>query len=600
MPIIHKIVEGGEQYLGWALARERALRNQGGNRSIKHDFGDAEVEIRVVGNQSFVFVRSAGIVVPREWVCFGFDPDLKFSAVNDVGTNNGPQGGQERPTPPAHPGCPDEITVTMPPDPTGYEPEEYDRVSEASRVAAGQAAAAARLPLREAWEAAGSPSYPMPSVPVSNGIYKADETTAAYDSSRDYMLVWYRDAIAAHQEYLANVEACNAITAAHQAALVVWTNTVLADWEAQNFPSQVCPPYFVDLLTKQRAGRAAQIAVLPGEIAQGMKGLVLFNPAMHPEYVPREEPAEPLYRIDGPDPFSQSAWVEPGKYETAASTFTSGRVPPAVGTCEAEGAASITVSNVYTGVRPYQYPGGVYAGHVSDLRISLSQAFGYTVSGTIRDKEKSAPQATATPVAVYDAWQASARHEGQYPVSFELFPGDQTGEAFFATFEFEVYDEATEMWQWMPTIQLVDVAPVNSCYSLCYSWPDTERNATYTNRPSFDQSVRAMRSTGFFKHTRTKDGVWSAPQTIVASPISVDLLPLVGLVYGRALPAVICALRGLREWMLPKVTNYNTAVDLAHMAAARIPASVADLQAPEDFMHWLYAQCLSRFQIPFK
>ena len=71
MPIIHKIVEGGEQYLGWALQRERAMRKQGGSRSTKYDLGDAEVEIRVVGDKSYVMVRGT---TPRlrgfNWIAY--------------------------------------------------------------------------------------------------------------------------------------------------------------------------------------------------------------------------------------------------------------------------------------------------------------------------------------------------------------------------------------------------------------------------------------------------------------------------------------------------------------------------------------------------
>lgn len=88
MAIIHKIVEGGEQYLGWALQRERVMRKQGGSRSTKYDLGDAEVEIRVVGNQSFVTIRSVGVTaVPKtpEYVIRPSDmsdvPDSPIAAV---------------------------------------------------------------------------------------------------------------------------------------------------------------------------------------------------------------------------------------------------------------------------------------------------------------------------------------------------------------------------------------------------------------------------------------------------------------------------------------------------------------------------------------
>ena len=98
MAIIHKIVEGGEQYLGWALQRERALRKlaqdrderkrkrQGegqasvtivedevteGHRTAKYDLGDATVEIRIAGNQSFVSLTAVNAKSAKaKWVAY--------------------------------------------------------------------------------------------------------------------------------------------------------------------------------------------------------------------------------------------------------------------------------------------------------------------------------------------------------------------------------------------------------------------------------------------------------------------------------------------------------------------------------------------------
>lgn len=91
MAIVHKVIDGGEQYLGWALARARALRgmgdssetarptkrvreldqsdnriverqrasdgvthSQGRNRTQIYDMGDATVEIRLVGEKTYI------------------------------------------------------------------------------------------------------------------------------------------------------------------------------------------------------------------------------------------------------------------------------------------------------------------------------------------------------------------------------------------------------------------------------------------------------------------------------------------------------------------------------------------------------------------
>lgn len=66
MAIVHKLIEGGEQYLGFALAKERAMRKSGRNGAIKYEMGDADIEVRIAGNQSFVCIKEIGNKSPAE------------------------------------------------------------------------------------------------------------------------------------------------------------------------------------------------------------------------------------------------------------------------------------------------------------------------------------------------------------------------------------------------------------------------------------------------------------------------------------------------------------------------------------------------------
>lgn len=71
MAIVHKLIQGGEQYLGFALARERAMRKQGNNSAMKYDLGDATVEIRIAGNQSFVSLTAVSSKSAKaKWVAY--------------------------------------------------------------------------------------------------------------------------------------------------------------------------------------------------------------------------------------------------------------------------------------------------------------------------------------------------------------------------------------------------------------------------------------------------------------------------------------------------------------------------------------------------
>jgi len=585
MPVIHKVIEGGEQYLGWALARERVLRSQGGNRATKYDLGDAEVEIRIVGNQSLVMLRDAQ-QMPRGWVAFPLFVQLEFSAVNAVDAYGGPQGEGERPIPPAPPRGDDPPVYERPgQDDFKAEVLEYEGPS---LLAAFEAQLAARLPvfvqLNQGVSEAearlrllGMREYYGIS---SAGDNEAGMPVALYSPADDWRLAVWQSEIDYQQQYAQWNAAAGSLQQAYLEQLSVWTSTVLAEWEAKNLPSIVCPPYFVDLIARQRAGRASQIAALRHEIGQGLAVLPMFNPVMHPDYTPREAPSEPF--VLG-SKASQLAWRPDGSYEAIPASTSGGNYAPAVQTC---GSVDFGVSYTNTYVPRF---------------ISNRQAFGYLVNGVVRTTEASAPpMAQATPLDFYGEWLQSPRSTATDPVSFDFFYGGQTGEVFFAMFEYEAYDYETDEWLWIPALELRNTQPLTSCYSICNAYPDHEREAAYTNRPALDRSVRAMRSHAFFKQSRTPAGSWSSPQAIAAAAIEVDLAALIARGVSPDLPDGICVLGGLMDWMLPQHPDPGSAVDAGHMASASIPETVSAVMSPNDFMHWLYAQCLNRFQISFQ
>lgn len=593
MAIIHKVIEGGEQYLGWALARERALRSQGGNRTIKYDLGDAEVEIRVVGNQSFVTLRETGVQVSREWVAFPLFVQLEFSASNAVDTYDGPQGGEERPTPPPQP-VSDNTPTYEPPDRADFKNEALDAQSglsfgNATVQIAFSAQIAARAPVYMEFQNVSQAEAEalMFSMRDYNGISSAGVDAggsfaiATYNPADDYRLASWQYEVD-YRALHATWSAANAAKfEAYRVQLGIWNNTVLAEWEANNLPSNVCPPYFVDLIAKQRVGRAAQIAALHGEIAKGLAVLPMFNPAMHPAYIPKEAPALPF--VMG-ELAAQAVWNPDGGYDTNPSARVGNNYSPAVKTCGA-----VAFGTDYTNAYVPRF-------------ISHTQAFGYMVNGAVRTQEASTPPlARATPHPNYAAWLNSARAPAQFSVSFDFFHGTQAGEVYFALFEYEAYDYATDQWVWTPSNALLGTQPLTSCYSLCYAYPDHDREATYTNRPDHNNSVRAMRSHAFFKQVRTSDGLWSAPKAIAGAPISVDLATLSQSgVYAPSLPDGICVVNGVQDWMLPMFTHPQTAVSQEHLGGVTIPAGPSTISSSDEFMHWLYAQCLDRFQIAFK
>ena len=634
MAIIHKLVESGaEAYLPFLLARERVIRRQrsdgadgsmSGGYSVKYEFGDITAELRMVGNQSFVRLSVTGDVnVSRTWVAFMFEPDTQFSDSNNVPIFNGPQDSK-RPTPPEF--------VT--PD-TGTEPvfdsskfryptgglvpgsDEYPTidgpqieegtVGEANDIRAEYISGLLKeLSVEDRVEAR---SYPEPTKD-KNGEYKyalnfgitfhkvleSNTFTIPGDPPVTITHIYYRawdtytpanDVEVAHIKWFLDekkpyIAAANATFAAAyaewQAELAEWRATVLAEWEAKNVLEQVCPPYFKDLLGKQREGRSAQVAALYAEMRKGMGSLCIASPALHPQYMPKEEPSEELA-------VTVAEWVGPGKYVDVSESWTSEYTIAIYPVCDGDRMRARTYVNAY----PYSPPDAQNSPYVS-----LDQGFGYRVNGTLYDLDSSKPGATVRLLPQYQDWLESDRRPAQNVVSFDLLYGNVPGEVYIALFEFYGYDFKTEQWMWSPSIDLLNTNPLRSCYTICFSYPDHEREAAYADRPDAMQQIAQVRSYAFLKHTKTPTG-WS-PAINVSAPQIVVSVSNVSL---GDIPAVWCAVNGVQDWMLPASPDPNIAVDAAFMATSN-PSTPGQVGSIGELKEWIHAQCLSRFQIPFK
>lgn len=619
LPRVHKHIDGGHQWLSWALGRERALRGAGVSFvDQKYVMPDgAVVHIRINQQDSSVVLRSVG--VGTKWVAFTFEPDTQFSDSNNVPIFNGPQDSK-RPTPPEF--------VT--PD-TGTEPvfdsskfryptgglvpgsDEYPTidgpqiyvgtVGEANDIRAEYISGLLKELSVE--DRVGARSYPKPTndkngeyeyalnfgitfhkaletntfvipgdppVTITNTYYRAWDTYTPANDVEVAHIKWFLDE---KKPYIAAANATFAAAYAEwQAELAEWRATVLAEWEAKNVLEQVCPPYFKDLLGKQRSGRAPQVAALYAEMRRGMGSLCIASRVLHPMYIPKEAPTEELA---GPG----SEWIEPGQYVPRHESVTTSYAPAIFPTCDGDGMRASTYVNAY----PYASDGQ------NNPYINLSQGFGYIVNGTLYDKDRAVPGGTMRLMDQYQDWLESPRSPATGLVSFDLVYGNVPGEVCIALFEFYAYDYMTEQWMWTPSVGLLNTNPLRSCYTICFSYPDHEREAEYANRPVVG-TVTQMRSYAFLKHTKTPTG-WSPAISVSAPQINIDVTSM-----GRGgLPSVWCAVRGVQDWMLPAAPNLNTAVDAAFMA--QLSAS-GQASTTTNLLGLIHAQCLSRFQIPFK
>lgn len=652
MAIIHKLVESGaEGYLPFMLARERVIRNRRGDsfksHTIKYELGDVSAELRMVGNQSFIRLEVGKGTAGGEWVAYSAEPDLRVSVANRVGKTNGPEGTQ-RPTPPPYPQGPAQPTepefdisrfkVTgpgnhpsfqdIPASPpiyknnyddhmrgkTGVVEEQTNRMRafmEANPWFSPRPAPATRVGhfdddtnkymidyslwdgvSRRALSEMSEPVYDngvllIPPYPYTNLVYSYDKAGDALYQFREWLMTDY---FAYAQAFRGWSQAGDALFQQYRLTLIQWNNDVLKPWEALNLPSQVCPPYFTDLLPKQRSGRAAQIIALNNELAKGIKSISVFGPAMRPSYVPREEPQDPFVNGSGGE-WIGSGVVDPitgirgpSRYDGTTSRVEDIIATSALDTCDATEPA-IRYTNAYIGDM------------TQPLAVNTIQGFGQRLNGIIRRKEPEVPGGiVGTPMANYIDWIESERRVGQGGLSFDPLYGEAVGEIYIALFEFYAYDNETEQWLWTPTLQLLqyDTPPIRSCYLTCVSYPDHDREAIYKNRPDPSSSVTAMRSTRFIKHTRSRSGDWSDAVTIQAPVITIDVA---GQDY-FSMPSMFVVMRGLQNWMRPKTPNPYTAVDIDFMGQQTVAGPFTGQS--QDTITWLHAQCLNRFNIPFK
>lgn len=616
MAIIHKLVESGaEAYLPFLLARERVIRRQrsdgadgsmSGGYSVKYEFGDITAELRMVGNQSFVRLTLNGgsNVFGNEWVAFFANANLQYTEANNVQTYQGPETSK-RPVGPTMTPYPDP-PLLPPPNPADYPLSEYvDSATgvgylQSAMVGIAKTARAILEPLvREYYDffsppdidpvwkenqiqnALNNPGNGGGRDGIKSGGFNHDTgyATPIYtpgDDIRIDRLIWE---VASGKAYRSWNDGAKKHHESFEAAYAQWAATTLREWELKNLPSLACPPYYVELLPKQISGRTAQLAAFQGELLAGLNSLTVAIPALHPDYFPLESPTEPFATDSG-------YWTDVGVYASRPSeSITREYLAPKFATC-----GDAAQANVYVNA----YASSVVGGVNSTGLVSKSQAYGYRVDGTAYTRDNGSPAMTTMPLASYEDWLDSPRTPLGSRVSFDLVYGDAPGKMCIALFEFYAYDYKTDQWMWTPSLPLLDNEPINSCYSICYSYPDHEREAKYTNRPEPTYgSCTEMRSYAFLVHQKTPTG-WGAPTVVAAPQISLDVSE-----FGRgAMPHMWCATVGLQKWMTPAFPNPGTVVGKDFMSKATVTAPNPG-GTMDEAMTWIHAQCLSRFNIPF-
>lgn len=603
MTIIHKVVEGGgEQYLGWALARERALRGQGGNRSIKYDLGDAEVEIRVVGNQSFIFMRDVG-AGSTEWVAYSCMSSLAFSDANIVDVL--PPPDIPKPVAPQKPAYP-------PPPPFTFEPEVPQWAqcnsgpgqgscqtgwvggTDAYNAVQAQASAALTPAALEYYRAIWGPDFAMnnpgwtaaPSGVGAVACVPGVDGDICERAVPGFVYAWsdgpYFEAMnalfAAEEAYDA---ACAAIDAAYGAAFAQYTQEV-ANWSAAVFDARVSAYY-----SAGRARRAAHVVSVEADQSAGLSSQLVSLPALRPTYTPKEEPEHPfvvsttLSESLTTTVVSQQVWA-PG---TATTSVCTASIVPVASTLPTP-TDGVAVQGLYA-------PNSVRVGDrtFAEFPTSGTSGFGFLVSGTkaVANASSDASAFFFTKLTEYKAWRASVRKAGVSRLSFDLIPPEKAGVFYFAFLEFYAYDFCTDEWRWMPSLKLQD-APVARFEDIddFLSLIPAYREATYPDMPDRASSVTSVRIRKVLRQ-RVSVGVVGTTEDITPSTTPTFDVPAYPGTTRDDLPDFLVAAVGTDRWAGPKNPGFSTGFGRAEYATLT-PTSPA-----ETLISDIYRICMSKF-----
>lgn len=619
---IHLQLNGGEEYIGWAKARERALRALGLPFAEKKYLVDgADIDIRVAGEYSYIRIDGTA------WVAYPFSLALQYSTVNSwpkltfvspMPEDPGPQPEYnpppEQPLPPlTYVALANKFEPPLPP-PSGscsdgsaaigsgvgsgvvltYDPAQYQATIDAAvnalsgveRSFFNQVHPSNPEVLYGGYDGDLTKSWVNPhNVPGGGGCVTYYDQQQSWNGKHTNMDAGIAVAKAAAAVYEGNVAARSAYNAAYWEANSAWSAKYAVWLAAQNgVPPDptVCYPHIAQANDVSRANRASQVSALYDEILTGgMSSLCVFNATLRPQYTPREWPTEPFFANGG-------VWTAAGQYAPAnSSKATTTETDPSA--CNGWWPA-VSYTNTYVD----EYP------HNHHLWASLQRAYGYSVTGTVFDEEHGsvAPNVTIKYAPSYTDWLRSARTKydpdslSEVPahlVDFDLATGRGKLRAMF--FEFYVYENGT--WAWMPTPRLTStVRSVSDCvtgYCSSVSLPTTTPTVPYENR------VSAMRFLAAREYTYTKadDGshvTWSPGIALSvgaddAAQFAVDLSSKPS--FGEDLPDGVAVLYGVASWKLPATQDFTTGVTKSGMDQPTAANSPQEATSTQDMSAWI-------------
>lgn len=645
MPIIHKIVEGGEQYLGWALQRERALRKlaqdrderkrkrQGegqasvtivedevteGHRTAKYDLGDAEVEIRVVGNHSFIRLTKGGSA-GSGWVAYPFSISMQYSAAN-----NWPKLTGESPLP-ENPGPPPEYPYVPPlppldggvalacasdnPMPTDgelgdYLEYTYDTSGPSTQGYQMRQEALAANPYflageRLVYSTSNCPMVPWPSGPDITFVWVLSGTDNNGTKYYGRVVSWngrnsnlekiLAKALSLAAIFQAQAELEAAAGSAWQAAYAAWSikyNRWLSAVNGTPPDPAVCYPHKDQVRAEAERNRPIQIEALRDEVAKGINSLCVFNGAARPEYIPFEYPTDRFVQNEGGN--SIDVWVGPGSYQTQASGVTPGSAsdPRAC-------LSTLSVdrfSNVYIDAQPQD----------AKRMVTTKRTFGYSVTGNVSNEFWSiAPDADLELAPTYLAWLKSARTKFDFNVGgrnmdFDLTVG-RSGRIRLLFFEFKVYDPSTGRWLWTPSPRLFETPAVVGCVTGYCSTIDRTPPPQPAETPPSEQKdrVSAMRVFAAMEQEYSPGSEagttkWSNPYPLAIPDPTLFEVDFTGLPYDRyEAPTGVSVMYGVDPTALPAEPSLRSATTMAHMTSnppVQPPGSAMDVQSLTEWL----------------
>lgn len=611
LPRVHKHIDGGHQWLSWALGRERALRGAGVSFvDQKYVMPDgAVVHIRINQQDSSVVLRSVGGgLEPTTTFAVSGTAQLHFSVVNQwSGSPTVPY--PKIPPPPEPPGpCPPH---KCPPAPTFTPAEIPEPELDTSMIGPGDssnypfisqwrdegyeaAVAAATAANRAAYSAFyyGDPPIPAEDTHPTSGavlvrIYFDNpvsmggspetffwSTVAVWEYRSEYSTVPYWDFM---WSYRAWDTACREGEAAANEACAAPYRKLYREWQEERERildkyngEAVCTASAQEWYALATVRRNTQIAALNTELSGGLTALPVYVPAMQANYVPNEAPANGFSPPQG----------------TISDSY-----PPSPNGCP-NTTLPVTIANGVYVVDSFVWGGG--EAPPTNFAVRTDRAFGYSVTGAIPQYglPSDASNVAVADTAGYAEWLASPRAPGTRRLDFDLLGTDTGGaSAYVFLFEFYAWDHATEVWYWTPSLALWNVPTDDWCRPECnYHKQQYTDTVLAPVRPG--HVIEQMRLRSALKHNAVGRG-WGPPEVLSmdASVFTLDVRN-----YDvHALPDFIAVLADVPTWKSPNMSipqGYYPGV----MTPEHVSASGPQADPSIGLLHSLYANCFAAVQ----